>query len=640
MKRCTVSACVALCLELGLLSAPVRGRAEPPIRLQLDMMDAGRSLVHVREVLPVHAGENAFEYPQWIQGEHGPNGPIDAVAGVFFRGGGKDLVWRRDLVDMYQFHVQVPQGVSEMELRFDFLSVPGLFERVNAMAYGGVTGHIAMLEMCNFVIYPAERPVRNIPVALTLHMPTGWSFGTALEPVADASGSDPEFKTVSVEQLVDSPIVMGDHCRKYPLAPEVTPRHMLDVCADTEAELAVQPALLEALSNTVRQAGRLFASYHYAHYDFVLALSKRISGDSLEHHQSADYRVASLDFANEETRRSLGYLLPHEYIHSWCGKYRRPIGLATPDYKTPLQDDLLWVYEGLTQYYGWVIAARAGFTTEGGFLDGITQVASGLNGQQGRAWRNLQDTADASSILRGGDPAWYGWRRGQEYYNEGAMVWLLADAKIRQLTQGRKSLDDFAALFFGAGGNSGWKVAPYRLEDVVHALNAVAPYDWAAFWQGYLQAHSVDALFSELGETGYRFEYRAEMTPAEAEFMKTFEMVDARASLGFMVWPKGVIPEVRHTSPGFAAGIGPGDTIKTVNGQPYSVATLRKALQDAKTGKDPIVLGTVRAEDEIERRIDYHGGERFPWLVREPEVPDLLLKIALPRPAPERAPER
>ncbi len=623
---------LACMLWTGLLS--VDGRAETPIRLEINMMDAGRSLVHVREVIPVHAGENLFAYPQWIPGEHGPNGPIDAVAGLFFRGGGRDMVWRRDLVDMYQFHVQVPPGLHEVEVRFDFLSVPGLLQRVNAMSYGGISGHLAMLEMCNFVIYPEGRPVREIPMALTLQLPAGWSFGTALEPVGGGPGAVPlaaHFKPVSVEQLVDSPIVMGDHCRKYPLAPEITPQHMLDVCADTDAGLQVQPALLEALSNTVRQAGRLFASYHYAHYDFVLALSKRIKGDSLEHHQSADYRVSSLDYADEDTRRTLGYLLPHEYLHSWCGKYRRPVGLATPDYKTPMQDDLLWVYEGLTQYYGWVVAARAGFTTPQDFVDRVTGVVSGMHGEQGRLWRNLQDTADASSILRGGDQAWYGWRRGQDYYNEGAVVWLLADVKIRQLTKGRKSLDDFAALFFGGGGNSGWKVVPYGFADVVRALDAVAPYDWSGFWQTHLQAHSADSLFRELEETGYRFEYREEMVPAEAEFLKKADMVDARASLGFFVGPKGEIPEVRYGSVGFAAGIGPGDRIKTINGEAYTSALLGKALREAKTGKEPIVLGTVREDEEVERRIDYHGGDRFPWLTREPQRPDLLMEISTPR---------
>jgi predicted metalloprotease with PDZ domain len=347
---------------------------------------------------------------------------------------------------------------------------------------------------------------------------------------------------------------------------------------------------LEKFSNLVREAGKLYSSYHYDHYDFVLALSSHIAGDSLEHHQSADYRVASLDMTKLQGRLSLGYLFPHEYSHSWCGKYRRPIGLATPDYKTPMQDDLLWVYEGLDQYLGWLLSVRSGFWTQQDFLDGLTPRLATLDRQSGRTWRNLQDTADASSILRGGDPAWHNWRRGQEYYEEGALVWLETDVKIRQLTHNHKSLDDFAALFFGKDGNTTWKVLPYTFKDVVHDLNAIAPFEWAGFWTERLNSHVKDAPLAGLEGAGYKLVDREEMSPIEQSLIG--KRTDMRSPLGFLVDDKGIMYDVTYTSLAFAAGFSPMDQITAVNGVPFSSDVLRKAVKDAKTSTVPIVFTT------------------------------------------------
>jgi predicted metalloprotease with PDZ domain len=589
-----------------------------PIQLRIDMTDASRHLVHVQETLPAHPGDNVFEYPQWIPGEHGPYGPIDAVTGVHFRVDGNDLTWRRDLVDLYALHVNIPPATSHIELTFDFIASGGLFSNINAMAYGGLSSHLAMLEMSSLVIYPANLPVHDIPVILSLHLPDGWHYGTALRPTEE-HGSDVRFAQVSVEQLVDSPIVMGSHCKQFPLAPEITPRHTLDLCADTEAELAIEPDILDMFSNVVREAGALYHSFHYDHYDFLVALSSHIHGDSLEHHQSADYRVASLDRTKFSGRWLLGSLLPHEYSHSWCGKYRRPVGLATPDYKTPMQDDLLWVYEGLDQYLGYLLAVRSGFWSQQDFLDGLTPRLATLDRQSGRTWRNMQDTADASSFLRGGDPAWHNWRRGQEYYEEGGLVWLETDVKIRQLTHNRKSIDDFAALFFGKEGNTSWKVVPYTFNDVMHDLNAIAPYDWASFWTERLNSHAPHAPLAGLEGAGYRFVEREEMSPIESKIIGT--RTDMRSPLGFLVDEKGVMQDVTYNSLAFAAGFSPLDQITAVNGVPFSSSVLRQAVKDAKTSTAPIVFTTLREGESIDLRIDYHQGERFPWIVRDESRP-------------------
>jgi predicted metalloprotease with PDZ domain len=599
-----------------------------PIQLRIDMTDASRHLVHVHETLPVHPGDNVFEYPQWIPGEHGPNGPIDAVADIHFFTGTNDLTWRRDLVDLYALHVNVPPGTSQIDLNFDFLGVEGLFYGINAMSYGGLSSHLAMLEMSSLILYPADHPVHDIAVTLSLHLPDGWHYGTALRPT-EQHGPDIRFAQVSVEQLIDSPIVMGDRCKQFPLAPEVTPKHSLDVCADTDADLALKPETLDKFSNLVREAGTLYRSHHYDHYDFVLALSSHIAGDSLEHHQSADYRVASLDMTKLEGRLSLGYLFPHEYSHSWCGKYRRPIGLATPDYKTPMHDDLLWVYEGLDQYLGWLLSVRSGFWTPQDFLDGLTPRLATLDRQSGRTWRNMQDTADASSFLRGGDSAWHNWRRGQEYYEEGALVWLETDVKIRQLTQNRKSIDDFAALFFGKEGDTTWKVVPYTFQDVVRDLNAIAPFDWAAFWTERLNSHAPRAPLAGLEGAGYKLVEREEMSPLEQNMLGT--RTDMHSPLGFLVDDKGIMYDVTYTSPAFAAGFGPMDRITAVNGTPFSSAVLRKAVQDAKNTTSPILFTVLREGESINLRIDYHQGERYPWIVRDDSHPDLFLDILKPR---------
>lgn len=609
---------------------PASSQTADAIQLRIDMTDASRHLVHVQESLPAHQGDNVFEYPQWIPGEHGPNGPIDAVAGVHFRVAGNDISWRRDLVDLYALHVNVPPSTSHVELSFDFIASGGLFSNVNAMAYGGLSSHLAMLEMSSLVIYPAGLPVHDIPVVLSLHLPDGWHYGTALRPTEEL-GPDVRFAQVSVEQLVDSPIVIGSHCRQFPLAPEIAPKHSLDICADTDAELSVRPETLEKFSNLVREAGKLYNSYHYDHYDFVLALSSKIEGDSLEHHQSADYRVTSLDMTKLPARLSIGYLFPHEYSHSWCGKYRRPIGLATPDYKTPMRDDLLWVYEGLDQYLGWLLSVRSGFWSQQDFLDSLTPRLATLDRQSGRTWRNLQDTADASSILRGGDPAWHNWRRGQEYYEEGALVWLETDAKIRQLTHNQKSIDDFAALFFGKEGNTSWKVVPYTFNDVTFDLNAIAPYDWAGFWTERLNAHTPRAPQAGLETAGYKLVEREEMSPLEQGMLGT--LTDMRSALGFLADDKGIMYDVTFTSPAFAAGFSPMDQITKVNGAPFSSSVLRQAVRDAKTSTIPIAFTILRDGDSIERRIDYHQGERYPWIVREETFPDLFLDILKPRAA-------
>lgn len=607
------------------------GQGSSPLTVRIDLTDAPRHLLHVTETLPAHAGENSFSYPEWIPGQHLPGGPIDNLTGIVFHTGGLEgptVPWRRDLVDLYSFHVQAPPGTTSLTVTFDVLEVPS---RANTIGTNRASSHIVMLEPSETVFYPTGKAVREIPVAATVHLPEGWSSATALRkeghPEGALNGQDTTFAAVSMEQFVDSPILAGDHCRQYPIAPEVKPVHTLSVCAEKAADVELQPAFLESMNRLVQQAGLLFKSHHYEHYDFMVAVSSHIEGDSIEHAQSVGYVVKSLDMKDEEAAGFVSYLIPHEFTHSWCGKYRRPAGMATAEYHTPQQDDLLWVYEGLTQYYGEVLASRSDFRTPQQTIDYYVFEIYNVD-QPGRRWRRLQDTADASPILRGNDPAYASWRLGQDYYREGALIWLEADMKIRQLSGGKRSLDDFAAQFLGAtplggSGDTGPEVFTYRFEDVVKALNETQSYDWAAFWTMRLNELKPKPPTAGLEAAGYTYTESEEMVPAEAAFVKGSHSAEVFRALGFFAGPDGTLRDVWIGSPAFAAGLGPGDKLTMVNGQPYTGELLTKVVHDSKTSTAPITLTASRDDESATYTIDYHGGEKYAVLKRNGN-PDVL----------------
>ncbi len=614
-------------------------QSSSPITVRIDLTDAPRHLVHVTETLPVHVGENEFSYPEWIPGLHLPGGPIDNLTGIVFHAGGADgqaVPWRRDLVDLYSFHVQAPAGTSALTVTFDVLEVPS---RANTIGTDRTSSHIVMLEPSEDVLYPTGAAVREIPVAATVHLPAGWSSTSALRKVGHSestlNGQETTFATVSMEQFVDSPILAGDHCRQYPIAPEVKPVHTLDVCTEKAADLELQPEFLEGMNKMVRQAGLVFKSHHYEHYDFMVAVSSHLQGDSIEHAQSVGYVVQSLDMKNEESAGFVSYLLPHEYTHSWCGKYRRPAGMATAEYHTPQQDDLLWVYEGLTQYYGEVLASRAGFRSAQQTIDYFVFEIYNVD-QPGRRWRTLQDTADASPILRGTNESYGSWRRGQDYYREGTLLWLEVDMTIRMLSGGKKSLDDFAARFLsanpmGTSGDGKPGVFPYRFEDVVKALNETQAYDWAGFWTTRLNELSPKPPTEGFEKAGYTYGIGEEMVPNEASFIKGSHSAEMFRSLGFFAGPDGVLRDVWMGSPAFVAGLGPGDKLTAVNGQPYTAELLTKIVHDSKTSTGPIILTASRDDETATHTIDYHGGEKYAVLKRNGNPDVLTTKILAAR---------
>ena len=597
-----------------------------PIVLHLDLKDAPRHLLHAHLQIPVNPGPMTLEYPQWIPGDHRATGPIDNLTGLVMRGNGQELPWRRDDVDMYGLHVDVPVGVSTLDVSLDFLTTAG---NTGSDMDDSTSANMAVLEWNAVVIYPAHIPVANIPIQASLALPSGWKFGTALTVSSQQEGQV-SFAALSIEQLLDSPVITGKYFREFPLAPEITPRHYLDVAGDGPEDLDLKPQFVDAVSQLVRETGALYASRHYETYHFLLSLSDVVRGEGLEHHQSSDNGVEKEGYSDPKLAMLNSDLLPHEFTHSWNGKYRRPAGLATPDYATPMKGDLLWVYEGMTQYWGYVLSARAGIITPEVYREELAWDAARFDVKPGRTWRNVEDTAIASQILRDTSASWANWRRGQDYYDEGALIWLDADTTIRQLTHDKKSLNDFCVKFLAVGGNTPAKVVPYDFDEIVADLNAVVPYDWRGFLTERLNSHAAHAPLGGVEHGGYKLIYGSEPTEFEQALLDHSKMTDAWFSAGIMVKETGVISDVRMGSPAFQAGLGPGYKLFAVNGRAFTGDVLKRAVREAKGSGQPIELIVSHDDQFLTVQLNYHDGEKYPRLERVQGTPDLLDEITKP----------
>jgi predicted metalloprotease with PDZ domain len=609
---------------------------KPPIRITADLSDAPRELYHAEIDLPVTAGPLTLITPQWIPGNHRPTGPANDISGVVFTANGKTLDWRRDDVNLYEFHLTIPEGVTTLHAHLDCIVTHRVSQK------------LAVLEWEKLLLYPAGTPVREIPIQPSLKVPAGWGIGTALSPVSPgaypvpAAGAVTEFATTTVEQLEDSPVLTGEYFHEYALAPEIKPSHFLDVAADFPEDAKLQPAVLAAVNNLVREADAQYASHHYHVYHFLLTLSDVAGEEGLEHGQSSDNGVGEKGYADQAHEVFNADLLPHEFTHSWNGKYRRPEGLYQPDFATPQQGALLWVYEGMTQYWGNVLAARAGFETQAEYRDMLAYWAAMLDNRPGREWRSTEDTAVAASILRGGDPAWSSWRRGQDYYQEGELVWLDADTLIRKMTGNKKSLGDFVKIFLAKGGNIGPLIVPYTFDELVADLNEVVAYDWATFLRDRVYKINPRADVAGIEQGGYKLVYQDKPT-ATLRMMEHASAMRSRGpgswfSLGLRVGSDGSIQDVRWGGPADKAQLAPGEKIVAVDGRVYSSDAMHEAIDAAKGSTDPIQV-IVQADSYVwTAAIDYHDGERFPALVREEGTPDYLDDITTPLTTPEKAP--
>jgi len=607
--------------------------AAPPggvIRLEVDATDAPRKILHAHLQFPARSGKLTLVYPKWLPGEHSPTGPITDLVGLKMTAAGKAVEWRRDPVDMYAFAVEVPDGASTLEVRLDYLS-PAAGDSGGASA--SATAKLVDLNWSEVLLYPRGPKLSDLRYAATLRLPEGWRFGSALVPASQSAGVI-EFEPVGLETLVDSPVIAGAYFRAIDLSPGGQPRHWLEIVADSEAALELKAEDSRRFARLVPETGALFGARHYRAYHFLLTLSDHVAHFGLEHHESSDNRQAEKYLTDADSLKLGAGLLPHEMIHSWNGKYRRPAGLATPDFQQPMRGELLWVYEGLTEYLGVILTARCGLWTEDDFRQWLALQAANLDHQPGRTWRPLVDTTVAAQLLYEAREDGHAWRRGVAFYEEGALIWLEADVLIRQQSQGRRSLDDFCKRFYG--GQSGPpRVVPYTLGDVVAALNEVAPYDWQQFFQARVYTATARAPLGGIESAGWRLAY----TNTESAMLKstegTYKCTDLRCSLGLTIKEGGAVKDVIPGSPAERAGIGAGMQLLGVNGRRWTPDLLRTAVRAATTNTAPIELLVENEEYFKLCKVDYHEGEKFPWLAREPARPDVLADILKARaPAP------
>ncbi len=595
--------------------------ATPTITIAVDATTAPRKIFHATLKIPASPGDLTLYYPKWIPGEHAPDGPVIDLAGLFFRADGKILKWRRDTLDGFTIHVDVPPGVTEITADLDFLS-PAMFEG-GFSAGSSATDKLAVISWNQVLLYPKGYKSDDINYSASLKLPEGWKFGTPL-PVVSQSGNEIKFSTVSLTTLVDSPVITGEFLKVVPLAQD--PPTEMDIAADSAADLDAPQEVWDHYKNLVDQAQKLFGAHHYRDYHFLYTLSDHVAHFGLEHHESDDSRVNERALVDDTSRKISAGLLPHEYVHSWNGKYRRPADLTTPDYEQPMQDDLLWVYEGLTNYLGFVLTARSGLLTDAQDRDDLALTAAALDHTPGREWRNLQDTADAAPQLYFSPEAWSSWRRGTDFYSEDTLNWLWADVIIRDQSKGKKSLDDFCKLFHGAP-STGPVVKTYTFDDVVNALNQIVPYDWRDFWTERLTNHGPGAPLGGIEGSGWKVVYDGTPSEMESGVAGMFRSASAAYSLGLELREDGTIVDTIEGMPAAKAGIGPGMKLVAVNGRQFSGEVLRDALKAGKSSSAPLELLVENTDYYKTYKIDYHGGEKYPHLVRDDSKPDMLDEI-------------
>ncbi len=594
------------------------------IRLTVDATDIDRHIFIVRESIPVRGGDSlVLFYPQWLPGNHSPTGRIDKLAGLTIRANGMPVEWRRDTVNVFAFHVAVPANVTALDAEFQYLSPVDTDEGRIVM-----TPEMLNLQWNAVVLYPAGYFTRQIMVEPGVRLPDNWQFATALE-TASSNGGLTNFKRVPLETLVDSPIFAGRYFKRVDLeASGGAPVH-LDIVADRADLLEMKPEQLAAHRGLVEQANKLFGSHHYDHYDLLLALTNRMGGIGLEHHQSSENGTAATYFTEWEKNVDRRDLLPHEYTHSWNGKFRRPADLWTPNFNTPMRDSLLWMYEGQTEYWGFVLAARSGLWTRQQALDAIAATAAVYDHRAGREWRSLEDTTnDPITAMRRPLP-WRSWQRSEDYYLEGQLVWLDADTLIRELSHGARSLDDFARAFFGINDGSYIPVT-YIFDDVVNALNRVQPHDWSKFLRARLDGHGPGAPLDGLNRGGYKLVYKE--TPSE--YFKNEEerrkISDLTYSLGMIIGNEGKLTEVLWEGLAYQKGLTAGTQIIALDGIAYNIDRLKAAIKDAQKTGASIELLVKNGDHYRTVRMDYHDGLRYPHLERTGAVA-FLDQILAPR---------
>ena len=591
------------------------------IAITVDASNTAQGIFRVREVIPVQSGKLTLLYPKWIPGNHSPTGPIDMLAGLTIEASGRRLRWQRDEYDVYAFHVDVPRGVSSLDVGFQYLSGRTAMQRIQ------MTDAMLSLEWSDMSLYPAGHYARDITFAPSVTLPHGWQFGTALETTS-RSGDTITFAPVTYNTLIDSPMYAGLYFERLDLDPGAAVPVHLDIVADAPKYLVATAQQLQVHRNLVRQAYELFGSHHFDHYDFLYSLSDQLTGNGLEHHRSSEDGARANYFTDWDKMAPGRDLLAHEFTHSWNGKFRRPADLWTPNFNVPMGDSLLWVYEGQTQYWGFVLTARSGMWSAEQFRQALALVAANYDrNRPGFEWRDIEDTTNDPTAARREPLPYRSWQMSEEYYSAGQLLWLTVDARIRALTGDRKSLDTFARGFFGVESGS-FITRTYTFDDIVAALNSVVKYDWATFLRQRLDAYRPP--MSGIGASGWKLVYNDE----ESDFQKEYDsdassrhLISFTFSIGLTLTKTGEINDVRWNGPAFKAGVSTGASVVAVNGHDYSAQAMTDAITAAEHGTDPIRLLLKYQGAYKTIAVDYHDGLQYPHLVRVDGTPDYLDEI-------------
>lgn len=572
------------------------------LTLAVDATNTDQGIFTAHETIPVaRSGHTVLLYPKWLPGNHSPSGQLDKLAGLHIRSNGRELPWTRDTVDVYAFHIEVPEGARRLDIDLQFLSA-------TASAQGPIvmTPDMLRVQWNSMSLYPAGYFTRQIPIVATVKYPAGFTAYSGLP--STHAGSTYSYAKTNYEILVDSPTLAGRYAKAWQLSPRV----WLDTVADTPELLAAKPEQIDAHKRLADQAVKTFGAQHYDNYHFLLSVSDQIGGIGLEHHRSSEDGTKAGYFTEWDDNIGARNLLPHEYAHSWDGKYRRGADLWTANFAVPMRDSLLWVYEGQTQFWGYVLQARSGMVSKQDTLDAYAAIAGYYDLAPARQWRDMVDTTNDPIISQRRPKGWTSWQRSEDYYNEGLLVWMEVDAMLRRQSGGTKSIDDFARAFFGVRDGD-WGELTYTFEDVASTLNAIQPYDWAGFLRARLTETGKPAPVDGFAMNGYKLVYTDVPTP----FFKQVEKArgtDVSYSLGLIVNKDGDVTQTIWNSAAFKAGLAVGDSVVAVDGQQYSGDRLKAAVIAAKGAKAPIHL-LVKSDTRVRAvDLDYHGGPRYPRL--------------------------
>jgi predicted metalloprotease with PDZ domain len=610
--------------------------AAAPITLRVDATSVASNVYHAHLTIPASPGPLALFYPKWIPGEHGPTGPINGLTGLRFSANGQNVPWLRDPVEMFEFHVDVPPGASAIDVDLDYLApAPGAAFTAGA----STTPRLAVLSWNTVLLYPVTAGGSDaLQVEATLRIPAGWQYASALE-TRGRSGDEIQFEPASLTTVIDSPVQLGVVLRKIDLVTHSPFRHTLNLLSESTEATQTPEDFPAQYGRLVDEATALFGANHYRHYDWLLTLSDAVAHFGLEHHESSDDRTGEPVLREETSRKMVSELMAHEFVHSWNGKYRRPAGLATGNYDKPMTGELLWVYEGMTTYWGDLLPVRSGILTADEYRDNLAEEVAGLTEHVGRTWRPLLDTAVAAQLLYEAPSASTNARRSVDYYPEGELLWLDTDMTIRSLTGGRKSLDDFCRAFYG-GASGHAELKPYTFDDIVAGLNAVAPNDWRTFLNQRLTSTSPTPPMGGIEQAGWHLIYNDKPNVVLQYNETRNHMADLSASLGIAVRENGNISDVVPNSVAARNGLTPGARIVAVNGRAYSTGRLRDVVKASTSATMPMVMIVQSGEFFTTASIDYHGGERYPHLERTTGKPDLMEALTKPLAPPPATPKK